>query len=783
MGGISCCTRPLHLERTPKPNHPVIRPALHRRQECLPNVHLPTGNVLSSSIPPRVLLLALWLLFCGNVLACTSAFQPVSPYGGALRISGQKNVPRILLRNNRHLTPKTQLHVSSIRSWFSLASNSKKNDSATLSKQHQHRHQNKSPIFFKRHPNGNNKTQPPLDGDHLDNNLTSNGNKTLSFLDADGSISSGLPANAAWPTALRDGNTSSSVATGNSSSTATSTSTDDQHSRGRPSLQYGIFANTTSSILHFPEYTSAWANTLSSTLHNTTSNAWNKVAFAPLPLVGNVASTTSLTMPSPDASSVLLAIPSHLQPNDTLTVADLQAILQQSGYIRLPDDDASFSTTVASPRLPGSSSNSRSKSSSHKQQQNSLDAYMAPDHALAAPVSSMKPRKTKQGVAFPQASVLNYQSLQRGTAVASAVLGMFVAATLWPNLWLMGGLVGAVYGHDLCSRPEEPPPSHLLARTLIGLGRRLARGTLQFMDYCRTLWFLYKTGELSYQYYKRYETMDQRFAIQAKLDAWNARFAQGKQQFDRWEQENEIGRTLLAGLRTVWLVDERSKRRAKQTSRYRLVQYLYDLKHSMAQWTSKVWSALKTSDWDHQWREFARGIRNDLMASGRRSWGARIGAVVASVFAVTVTGALFALSPTLLVVLAMGVGVAWPSWVPELLERIEALGVETRARGRGEEDSDQAVSSLLSRASATNTARLLGRYDKSRYHYYRRPDGSKRYYRTGQSLFRGRTKATVMVDTKTTNGKKTALAWPWTKPQKTRRPPQNEQWGLFGGAK
>ena len=44
------------------------------------------------------------------------------------------------------------------------------------------------------------------------------------------------------------------------------------------------------------------------------------------------------------------------------------------------------------------------------------------------------------------------------------------------------------------------------------------------------------------------------------MDAWNARFVEGKKNFDEWERENEIGRKVLAGLRTVWMVEENSYR-------------------------------------------------------------------------------------------------------------------------------------------------------------------------------------------------------------------------------
>jgi hypothetical protein len=48
-----------------------------------------------------------------------------------------------------------------------------------------------------------------------------------------------------------------------------------------------------------------------------------------------------------------------------------------------------------------------------------------------------------------------------------------------------------------------------------------------------------------------------RFGIQEKVDAWNARFMQGKKKFDAWEQNNEIGRLVLASFRTAWLIEEK----------------------------------------------------------------------------------------------------------------------------------------------------------------------------------------------------------------------------------
>jgi hypothetical protein len=40
--------------------------------------------------------------------------------------------------------------------------------------------------------------------------------------------------------------------------------------------------------------------------------------------------------------------------------------------------------------------------------------------------------------------------------------------------------------------------------------------------------------QLSYEYYKQYEIIDQRFDITSKMNAWNRVFVEGKQKFDAW---------------------------------------------------------------------------------------------------------------------------------------------------------------------------------------------------------------------------------------------------------
>jgi hypothetical protein len=198
--------------------------------------------------------------------------------------------------------------------------------------------------------------------------------------------------------------------------------------------------------------------------------------------------------------------------------------------------------------------------------------------------------------------------------------------------------------------------------------------------------------------------LDQRFAIQNKVDAWNARFQEGKIKFDAWEKGNEISRTILAAARTVWLVDEQSKRRTQEKSRYRVVQILYDAKYGMKRWIRKF--ARYDRNHPNSWNEFLSGVGIDMKESvgGWDALGTRVGAVIASLIAIHLTGALFAISPAFLALLAVVVGVVWPTWVTELFHRIRELTQEIRARGRGEDySSSTSSSSSGSRLPSTNT--------------------------------------------------------------------------------
>ena len=412
------------------------------------------------------------------------------------------------------------------------------------------------------------------------------------------------------------------------------------------------------------------------------------------------------------------------KPTDPLTVQDLERILAEFGYVR----PSNVSALTVRP--------------------NDIAGIGMPVSAQARPVASSQ-------VAFPQPSVLSYTSLQWGITAAACLSFTVLASSVHPSLWLVGGLVGSLYGYAIGQRLSDRVPTTFFPSFLVVAGRRLATWYLQVYDFFNVTFFMYKTGQLSYSMWRRYAEVDKRFQIQDKIDAWNAVFVEGKESFDRWEKENEIGRKTLAALRTIWLVEERSwkkkglKRRRKR-SRYRLVQIIYDCAYYCAFFVGRAIRFLSGGGTSTELSEFLKGIRVDISAARLDSIGSRLGAIVAALIAINITGALYTISPFLVMTLTIMASAIWPTWLSELFDRCKTLAEETRARGRGEEEPRQ----------STGTARTV---DKSRYHFYVTKDGRKRYYRVAPTPFFGWPRQPD------TNQK--GFRWPWQKPVEPKRSP------------
>jgi len=401
-------------------------------------------------------------------------------------------------------------------------------------------------------------------------------------------------------------------------------------------------------------------------------------------------SSQSITIDSQNDSSVnmstgnssVTSILLNKKASETLTVADFDKIVSQ---IQPPLHKLTGRKYTASSIRSTTDTSTSSLVSSDRQRSNIIE-------------------DSKKSVAFPQPSILSEHDIQRGTTVAGSLSGLILGTTILPNLWLLGMIFGAFYGYEITKKsplsvtqvgqiPIKEPNG--VARFLISFGKQLAKICLQLTDYGETIWFLYKTGQLSYEYYKTYETLDTKFAIQNKVDAWNLIFVEGKDKFDAWEQENEVGRKMLAGLRTAWLVDEQSRQRATGRSRYRLVQIAYDVKNSISRLLQNTFLWTQSLFLPGVINSFFKGLRIELEKES--SLVTRLGSMATILVAVNIGGAVFSISAPLCMIMAALLAFVYPSWANDFVSRMNEVGLDILSKGRKNDKSRN-----LSRTSIYN---------------------------------------------------------------------------------
>lgn len=322
----------------------------------------------------------------------------------------------------------------------------------------------------------------------------------------------------------------------------------------------------------------------------------------------------------------------NANPNSVVTMAELEKILLSNEFVRRKELDAS------------------------------LKSYG----------TGRKKVSTDGEVAFPQPSALTDSSIILGTSISSAAVCLFLGTTVHPNLWLVGAVFGVNIGHRIAREHLKNPSEKLnfFPQILMNIGKRLARYYLGVYDFCKSMWFLYKTGELSYNYMKQYQTLDDQYQIQQKIDAWNARFKQGKVNFDRWEKDNEVGRKMLAGLRTIWLVEEKSLRavssKRSSSARYRIVEYGI----TMINWVKKIvyalWDALNGGGLE-QLRDILDGIKMSIQELNWENATRMAASGIMAFFSINILCTLFQVSPLLISFVAFLAGAVWPEWVSESL--------------------------------------------------------------------------------------------------------------------
>ena len=436
-------------------------------------------------------------------------------------------------------------------------------------------------------------------------------------------------------------------------------------------------------------------------------------------------------------SSITLNLPLNItDPNQPLTFNDLQRILSSSGYVRRDEMNTMITDSNTNPMTRTSDDFKSDKSSS---------------------------QRNIKGVAMPQPTKVSNKHIRYGTMIASGFFFILVATSIQPNLWLIGSAIGAVYGNDIATKAEMiangialedgsgsgvviTRPGGLYGDISLKLGKRIATAYLQVWDILQTFWFLYRTGQLSYEYYQTYAKLDNRYGIQSKIDAWNSRFIEGKENFDRWEKENEVGRKLLAGMRTLWMVEENSyKKQMKgmKKSKYRIVRYVDGVIGWSKRFFRALWGSI-TGGGDGELREILKGMKLGMDELSLEIVSQRIGAAVAALIAVNFVGAMFAVAPIFLGTASVTLAVIFPNWFKDTIASVKDAVEEARARGRGERMNKPQVPVVQKTK--------LPLVNKMSFSYYIGTDGKKKWYRTGQSRFK---KLAEENDSD-------AFQWPWT---------------------
>ncbi len=353
---------------------------------------------------------------------------------------------------------------------------------------------------------------------------------------------------------------------------------------------------------------------------------------------------------------------------------------------------------------------------------------------------SQKQTKLEKGkVAFPQPTKLTPRHIQRGTIASSSLFFALVGITIYPNLWLISALFGAYYGQTIPIEQDEDgdmDSSSLLLHQMVlqNLGTRLASVYVLVKDALEGLWFLYRTGQLSLDYYKQYAQLDSKFEVTKKLDAWNARFVEGKRAFDEWERQHEVGRKVLATLRTAWLVEEESSKKRKK-SKYRLLRYIQSIPQYIRILYNKYVAPI-------QWNKMGDQTEQRIIAAG------------VAIIIVQAIHILFLSSPQMTTLLVATVAaMAYPDYYFFTV----SMDDNNESSQKKEEPSTIMTHSQapfwnewfsIPTTSKTNVKKIKkpSLVPASNFHYYQQSDGNKKWYRTGKSFFQRKSSSVKQVE-------------------------------------
>lgn len=126
------------------------------------------------------------------------------------------------------------------------------------------------------------------------------------------------------------------------------------------------------------------------------------------------------------------------------------------------------------------------------------------------------------------------RDIAKGAAAAFGLMGMILGRSLAKNLWLLGGVSSGVLAAYL-SREEE---GGALSDTVRAVGYEVAMRTRQYL-------FMWRTGKLSYVYFKRWEELDQKYAIVKKVEALKLLSLEKYGEAKKAEKKYKVGQRLM----------------------------------------------------------------------------------------------------------------------------------------------------------------------------------------------------------------------------------------------
>eukprot|EP00752_Nemacystus_decipiens_P006778 g6087.t1 len=155
--------------------------------------------------------------------------------------------------------------------------------------------------------------------------------------------------------------------------------------------------------------------------------------------------------------------------------------------------------------------------------------------------------------------VIDTRAKMLGAAFAGAVAGMIVGWSVLPNLWLVGGVTGAVAFAAL-SRSSNGTAGSICSTC----GIQVALIYKDIRDWWEQTVFLYKTGKLSYTYWRGFERYDQAWGLSTKYTETVAKLSKEALELDRQYKIRQ--KTLRAGKRLTQLSKQVGSSAAKEVT-------------------------------------------------------------------------------------------------------------------------------------------------------------------------------------------------------------------------